>query len=342
MNVLVSVIIPAYNAEKYILQCIDSVIKQSYKNLQIIIINDGSTDETEAMCRNYMKIDSRIELYNLPNQGVSIARNYGLEKAQGQWVMFVDADDILIKDAIKIAVEIKKKYASDTVCLNGIYLYDDEKKNMNLFYNEKKENMFLIFDNKCLINHLYCKSKDIYLGDYFRAVWGKLLSLDIIRKNNLKFPKNIKIGEDALFLIDYFYYCNSVAFSNEFVYEYRIEKTSVTGKYKENFVDYQKMEFKSLVLKMSLYKLDYTKAGVSFWHKAEKDLIENELKKDKDIIRIIKTIQPILKEKNILYYLIQFDDDGIKSWIRTMLLRMRLFKVVLYIDVKKQLQKLRV
>lgn len=342
MDTLVSVIIPAYNAEKYIFQCIDSIIKQTYNNLQIIIINDGSTDSTADICRTYLKIDPRIELYNLPNQGVSIARNYGLGKALGQWVMFVDADDNLIKDAIKIAVEIQENYASDTVCLNGIYLYNDEKKHMNLFYNGEKENLFLIFDNKCLIDHLYCKSKDIYLGDYFRAVWGKLLSLDIIRKNNLKFPHNIKIGEDAIFLIDYFYYCKSVVFANKFVYEYRVEKSSVTGKYKENFFYYQKMEFKSLVLKMSLHKLDYTRAGINFWHKAEKDLIENELKKDRDIKRIITNIEPFLKEKDILNYLLQFDNAGIKSWIRTMLFRMRLFKVVLYVDIKKQLQKTKV
>src|SRR5690554_2682260 len=101
----VSIIIPVYNKAPYLDSCISSVINQTYKNLEIIIIDDGSTDNSLEICENYRKKDERIQLISQENQGVSVARNKGIQKASGEWIYFLDADDYLELDAFEILVK---------------------------------------------------------------------------------------------------------------------------------------------------------------------------------------------------------------------------------------------
>ena len=104
-EILVSIIVPVYNAKKYLSNTLESILKQSYKNLEIILVNDGSTDNSKEICEHYAKIDSRIILLNKINGGVSSARNYGLEVAKGDYVSFIDSDDYLTVDMIETLVK---------------------------------------------------------------------------------------------------------------------------------------------------------------------------------------------------------------------------------------------
>lgn len=333
MDALVSFIIPVYNGEKYIEDCVKSIINQNYHNWELLIVDDGSQDQTYEICDKLSKRDNRINVFSIENKGVSNARNYGLSKASGQWVMFVDADDTIESFMISNALSVVRRYKVDTVCMNGVYKYGNYLKKMPAFMSSENTEHFIIEDKKMLIKHLYGNYRVPYLGDYYRAVWGKLLSARIIKDNNLQFPDAIKIGEDALFLVDYFANSNKVYFLNENLYRYSIDSESVTRNYKENFLEYQLDEFECMIQKLVSHNCTYLEEGIYFWHKAEKDLILNELKKTKSVFGILKKLKPFLKNKKIYLYMKMFDNGGIKSHIRTLLFKVHFSAIAAFIDI---------
>lgn len=333
MDDLVSFIIPVYNGENCIEKCVNSIIEQDYPNLEIIIVDDGSIDLTYSVCKKLSINDSRIQVYSVPNAGVSNARNYGLSRALGRWIMFIDADDTIASGSLSNAVTLAYQYGADTVCLNGKYVCDDKISNMNVFVSVDGQNSFVVEDEETLIRHLYSNSTTPYFGDYYRAVWGKLLSARIIKDKVLRFPVGIKIGEDALFLIDYFSESRKVVFSNITAYYYRVDSTSVTGKYKEDFFNYQVAEFCAMVDKFKQHNLNYVEEGIYFWHKAEKELINNELKHTLDIKEIVVKLTPFMRNSILAKYMKMFDNGGIKSHIRTIMFKCGLYRLALLIDI---------
>ena len=128
----VSIIIPVYNAEKYLSECINSIIYQSYNNLEIILVNDGSTDNSIYICRQYANKDNRIIVIDSDNYGVSYARNIGIERATGKYIVFIDSDDMIEKDYIGILVtEMEEKNLDMVVCgYKDINIVSNVKKNM--------------------------------------------------------------------------------------------------------------------------------------------------------------------------------------------------------------------
>ena len=127
MNNLISIIIPVYNVEKYLTRCLNSVINQTYKNLEIILINDGSIDNSGKICDDYALKDSRIKLLHLKNGGPSYARNKGIEIATGQYIGFVDADDYIDKDMFNLMLSKQKEIDADVVCCNISLVYLNKK-----------------------------------------------------------------------------------------------------------------------------------------------------------------------------------------------------------------------
>ena len=112
---LVSIIVPVYNCEAYIRRCIESILRQTYRNVEVILINDGSTDQSENICREYQKQDKRIRLYNQENQGVSVSRNYGLSVAEGEFIQFVDGDDSILDNMTQELVKCIQEQETDMV-----------------------------------------------------------------------------------------------------------------------------------------------------------------------------------------------------------------------------------
>ena len=133
----VSIIVPVYNVENYLNRCVDSLLKQTYKNLEIILVDDGSSDNSVNVCEEYLRRDDRIVLYKKENGGQSSARNYGLDKMTGQFVMFVDSDDWIHEKTIEIMLIHLLKEKADIVCC-GIMLTDGEKTYNSMFQNKKK------------------------------------------------------------------------------------------------------------------------------------------------------------------------------------------------------------
>ena len=135
MNDLVSVIVPIYNKENLISRCIESLIRQKYINIEIILVDDGSTDKSLAICQKYEKKDTRIKTYHKDNGGISSARNYGIAKARGEWISFVDADDYVENDYIKLLIQNCNDV--DLVVCNCYMLTNNKKINSNHIFEIK-------------------------------------------------------------------------------------------------------------------------------------------------------------------------------------------------------------
>lgn len=186
---LVSVILPVYNTEKHIRKCICSILEQTYENVEIIVVNDGSIDGSEDICIEKAKIDSRINYIYQDNRGVSEARNRGILHASGEYVLFVDSDDWLHPLAIEKLVEAIIQYNSD-LCICGYIIA--EKKGLT-----EKEISQETIDGKHKIVEYF---SDHFLEHIASAVWGKLYKKALITN---KFNSEITMGEDLLFNLQY-------------------------------------------------------------------------------------------------------------------------------------------
>lgn len=187
MKKTVSIIIPVYNLEKYIVNCLESIFAQTYESLEIICIDDGSNDKSAEIIKKYSVADSRIKYYYQQNSGVSVARNKGLDEATGDYVMFVDGDDYLHYQAVELFVREIEKSDCDVVCAHEVYTSNtDEKMQPVSEYKTREITVEELFDNR----------KNRSMG---KSVWGKIFKTEIARRS--RFPVGISNGEDAYYII---------------------------------------------------------------------------------------------------------------------------------------------
>ena len=183
---LVSIIVPVYNVEKYLRKCLDSIISQTYKNIEVIIINDGSTDNCENICKEYESKDKRIKLISQNNKGVSAARNLAIKNIAGEYIYFVDSDDYIEVDTIHKMVDIIVKTGSDIVCCNYYIEQVTGEKKIGIYNCPKK-----MKKNEYIDNLLSNNSISGFL-------WNKLYKKDFFIESNIRFDEDIKIMEDLL------------------------------------------------------------------------------------------------------------------------------------------------
>lgn len=214
MNNLVSVIIPAFNCERHIKQCLNSLIHQDYKNLQIIVINDGSTDHT--LEKASIVKDDRIQIITTKNVGVSSARNKGLSLAKGRYVMFADADDCFLPHAIRSFMDANINFNYDFI----ISEYSRKLCNHDLNISYSSPKCISISSNEA------CK-KIINPYGFYGSVWAKLFDSKVISKYHLKFNNKISVGEDLLFTFNYLKYANKIGYLAVKTYYYYDNKSSV-------------------------------------------------------------------------------------------------------------------
>lgn len=238
MGPLISVIIPVYNVSKYLKQCLDSIINQTYKNLEIILVNDGSTDDSLTICEEYQRLDSRIIIVSQVNKGLAGARNTGIEKATGTYSTFVDSDDWLVENCLFEL--INKSNSHDLVCCSYNRVFSD-------FVKVRKLNLEGIFDAKHIqrriVGLIETELNDPSQADSLVTAWGKLYTTSILKHHNLKFIDVKIIGtEDALFNIQYLNFCKNVFITDEPLINYRkFNVTSLTSSYKEHLFDQWKI-----------------------------------------------------------------------------------------------------
>jgi len=212
-QLLVSVIIPVYNAEKYLSKCIESIINQTYKNIEIILINDGSTDNSSNICDAYISKDNRIKVIHKQNEGVSTARNLGIEEAKGEYISFVDSDDWLVPDAYERIMHCISKYNVDVVMFE--YFVDN--------YNGNE-----IHKTYPKLNGLMNREKAIKttISSVNRFVWSKVFSRKIF--GGLKFDTTIHFGEDTLFSAYVIDKANKIYYMSRPLYHYFQSENSAT------------------------------------------------------------------------------------------------------------------
>lgn len=216
MGVKVSVIIPVYNCEKYLGECIESLIDQTLQECEFIFVNDGSKDKSEEIIKKYADKDERIILINQKNSGVSVARNVGIKKASGEYIGFVDGDDYI------------DKYYYEK-------LYNNAKENYIdiIFCNWRSNNniLELPFNKNEILNEEYIEEfiyKFLLQYDSLNSVCNKLFSRKLIHDNNISFPIGMYMGEDARFNIKAFTYTKSVYYLDYVGYYYREVAGSAT------------------------------------------------------------------------------------------------------------------
>ncbi len=221
----VSIIVPVYNVERYIRKCIDSILEQTYRDFELLLVDDGSTDNSGVICDEYAFNDNRIRVIHKINGGVSDARNAGIEAALGEYVVFCDSDDY-----------VSSKYLNDLICANAIkndslvvsdiFEFND---NINTYiYESSDENSYKIIslDNM--------NEQDFSLLFLQYKLWGpycKLFSAEIIKSQNIKFDTNLKTAEDFCFNMQYLKYVNDIVFLETKSYYYRVGYKELKLKY---------------------------------------------------------------------------------------------------------------
>ena len=218
---LFSIIIPVYNADKYIEKCIESIICQDRNKFEIIVVDDGSTDKTGIICDEYSNKYSNIKVFHTENKGVSSARNLGLSEAIGDYILFVDADDWVTSDYIDVIS--KEIEGVDLLFFSNSRVIGEKiiKQSYGDAYAENRvETEELILNIK----------KQKY--EYFGFTWNKCFNRNIISKNNILFVNDLSVREDEVFTNTYCSYINSIKFIKKILYNYREQTTGLTCKKK--------------------------------------------------------------------------------------------------------------
>lgn len=213
---LVSIIVPIYNVEKFLPRCIESICNQTYENIEILLINDGSTDESEQICVDFMARDPRIRYFLKENGGLSDARNYGIERACGKYLAFIDSDDFVESDFIlRLYDALVQQNAS--VAIAGFSKVDE---NGTILKKEQLENEELV-----LTGREVCKKLHSEKGQVFVVAWNKLYKKELF--TNLKYAKG-KLHEDEYLAYQLFYEIERIAIVEECLYYYVKRRESIT------------------------------------------------------------------------------------------------------------------
>ena len=246
---MISIIVPVYNVAPYLPKCLDSLINQTYRDLEIICVNDGSTDGSLAILKEYAKVDERIKIINQPNQGLSGARNTGYQHALGEWTMYVDSDDWM---DIHCCETLINEIASSTDLCFFNYIREFKKSSVPQSIFEEERIDFKEDNIKSLYVRLIAPTvKELAHPeklDSLSTAWGKLYRTSIIREHNIQFVSTKEIGtEDLLFNVYYFTWIKEAAYLPNPFYHYRKSNiTSLTKLYKPRLSEQWQLLFSKI------------------------------------------------------------------------------------------------
>lgn len=226
MNEKVSIVVPVYNVEKYIEDCLLSLVNQTYNDIEIIVVNDGSTDNSLMICEEYAKKYNNIILLSIKNQGVSYARNLGMDNSNGDYIICVDSDDIIESDMIEQMLSIAKEEKCDIV-LCGIDFFDTN------FYKGRRHRCqnYIINNTRVNVNTFSGYAKNNPLEPYFCAPYNKLIKKSIIEENKIYYEIGAQLAEDTCFCYNLYAVIGSVGICKNVLYHHRVNAgTSLSRK----------------------------------------------------------------------------------------------------------------
>lgn len=218
----ISIIVPVYNTEKYLKKCIQSILNQTFSDFELILVDDGSTDESGGMCDHFALIDSRIIVVHKQNSGVSSARNTGIKISKGKYIMFCDSDDSVEPQWCELFYIAIEKYPKNYIVSN-IWLCSKEHK-------VKKSNMQ--FDNLSDLSYF-----DIFKMGLSGYSVNKIFDKNTVIQNNIFFDEKLNLGEDAIFNIDYFKMCEKITYIKTPTYFYQNNQNSLMHAHHNNILE---------------------------------------------------------------------------------------------------------
>lgn len=286
MGDLISVIVPVYNVQKYLKKCVDSIVNQSYTNIEILLINDGSSDDSGKLCIEFENNDKRIKTINKKNGGLSDARNEGIRFSTGTFISFVDSDDWIEKDYIEKLYDLIKNGNKDIAICNFYKYYDDLDS-----YENKNDSSYNLELNSYQAQNLMFGS----LSVQFTVAWGKLYRSELFE--NIKFPVN-KIHEDEFITYKLYDLSKNIVYTNEKLIIYRIRKNSITQN--------------GFRISNKLNAIEAFQEKFEFYHyKKYYDL------RDKTLLTLISIYINIIKNKNLIvkYNMYKSQIDSIDEYI---------------------------
>lgn len=241
---LISIVVPIYNAERYLEDCVESLLRQTYQNIEIILVNDGSTDGSGGICRKYAQKDPRIVLVEQENAGLSAARNSGLKVAEGEFVWFVDADDLIPADICRIAVEKAENY--DVVIFDHLMF-----RNLSEIPVEAEPCGEITDLTGCSVEDwvramLVLPSEIAGVRLNATSAWGKLYRLSFLKNRELVFTPGLYFVEDQIFNLQVYLHSPRIAHCAAVAYYYRYNDASIVHKYNPNFAQINERFYREL------------------------------------------------------------------------------------------------
>lgn len=232
----ISIIIPVYNVEKYLPQCLDSVIKQSFIDFELLLIDDGALDSSGSICDLYAKTDFRIRVFHQKNQGVSAARNKGLNEAKGEYIVFIDADDWVVDRYLQDLYEALPGNAQRGLVIQGFHKVSSDSASSDLPLPEVQ------ISN----SEIYCVLTD-FIDKGVGYPFSKLYNRSLLIEHEISFSQDVSLLEDLFFLLDYIVHADFVIIGNKHNYYYRIAHSSTA-------LSVQKMSFDKEYMLFEMYK----------------------------------------------------------------------------------------
>ena len=226
-----SIIVPEYNAEMTLCRCLDSIVNQAFSDYELLLINDGSTDGSDAICRRYAEMYPQIRYFVKENGGVSSARNLGLEQARGEYVLFVDSDDFVSDDYFK-SISLNIESYDPDLLMFGYYNCDGEKLAVT------KPNAFFVQSENSIAYYVSSVMKD-YL---FSSLWNKVFRRSILWQFQLQFANDLSIGEDLLFIFTYAMHIQSIASVEDYLYNVDVSDGNSLSRKARSYLTQQLMK----------------------------------------------------------------------------------------------------
>ncbi len=238
-NPLVSVVIPTYNSEEYISGCLEATISQTYSNIEILIVDNGSEDSTEEICREYAEKDNRIRTFSALKRGVSVARNFGIDNSNGNYIVFFDADDRPERDLVECYLQALEEWQNKTVALVACGMFYD-----NIYYRNVLDTKNILEPESGFIegeNYLLKRNYAAVLAwlKLFNFVTNKVYDNEVLKRHGIRFDEYVNIGEDLKFNLDYLNKCEGyIGMINKPLYHY-IKRTdnSLSFTYHESDIE---------------------------------------------------------------------------------------------------------
>lgn len=275
-NPLVSVVVPVYNVKKYLKKCLDSLLAQTYKNLEIIVVDDGSTDGSEKIVDEYGRIYEKVKVFHKKNGGLSSARNLGIKKAHGQWLMFIDSDDYIRHDCIYKLIELVTEDDIDIVTFNFESFSNDGSRLKHSPYWPKG-----IITGFEAIDDMFKNKRPAY-------ICMSMFRTELFKKNKIKFPEGREF-EDIATRVHLLYSAKKVIYTNEKVYYYLIRKQSITG---DNMSDSRCQDFLKALDEIKVFlhdmKIDKKQFSLDYFEFHSLITLLNYLAKSRDKFGVSK------------------------------------------------------